>query len=167
MTTINKIENSTLTTRLESVDTNFSQKMENTIALAFYGLVYGDISSITERTNEIIKQLDTTYRKYIPAKFDSKSNKWIFSKPKAIKLRELFDITVDTTNFDEFLASVNKIESDIELKKNNEADSITPEEKLAASKLKVTKYLTKALDGELTIAQIESILATLKAKGAK
>tara|TARA_R110002096_G_scaffold169962_1_gene341931 strand:+ start:366 stop:872 length:507 start_codon:yes stop_codon:yes gene_type:complete len=164
---INEVSNSTLTDRLESVDTNFEQKIENTVALAFQGIVYGNISAISERSTEILKQLDSTYKKYIPAKYDTKQAKWVFSKAKALKVRDLLDITVDVTTFEEFMTALNSVEDKIEIAKNNEAAQVTPEEKLAADKLKVSKYLSKALDGSLTVLQLESIVATLKAKGAK
>lgn len=163
---IQQLDKNTLAANLSTRDNLRATKIQDTISLAYYGLCQGDISALNGCSSDIRKELESTYLKYIPAKYDTEQNKWVFVKTKASKMRDKLDIKIQAT-FEEFLVQLNTLETANELVKEMEAERETEQMKAQKADTKVTKYLQKQIDDGMTIEHLQSLLATMKSKQSK
>ena len=163
-TTITQITKAQLHTNLVNRSTLLDTRMQDALALAYYGLVQGDISSLDSCNQDVVASLSPVYRKYVPATFTN--GKWCFNKNKAKLMRTKLNIELQTT-FENFLIQMNTLEASIELVKEMRAERETDAQIAAKFDSKVSKYLSKALEDGMTIAHIKSLLATIESKQAK
>ena len=163
-TSIKQVTKANLHTNLVNRSTLIDTQVQDTISLAYYGLIQGDISSLDDCNQQIVNSLAPAYRKYIPAKWVD--DKWTFNKAKAKTIRNKLNIELQAT-FEEFLLQMNTLEASIELIKEMNIERETEAQTAAKLDVKVSKYLSKALEDGMTIEHIKSLLATIEAKQVK
>ena len=164
MKTLTQITKAQLHTNLVNRSNLLDTQIEDTISLAYYGLIQGDISSLLDCNQQIVSSLSATYRKYIPAKFVN--GKWEFNKVKAKSLRAKLNIELQAT-FEEFLTQMNTLEAANELVKEMNAERETDQQKQQKLDTKVTKYFQKQLDEGMTMLHLKSLLASMEKAAAR
>jgi len=145
--------------------TLIEQTTADTLSMAYYGIVQGDISNLDNATVKIVDTLDKTYKSFIPATFDNVGKKWVFNKTKAASLRTKLNVELSVTTFEEFLAAINLVETTNELIKEMAKEKETPEQLQAKEDSKLNKYFVKQIENGNSVEHMISMLTSIRALG--
>lgn len=148
--TITLITPKTLKKRLTNL---VSDSANNTLSLAYYSMINGNVSALVNVDKSITTSLHPTYRQFVCAKFSSKT--WTYDKTKATKLLESLDLEFNNCTFEAFVeaveASVLVKQAEINDKKAQE-EALSPAEIKANHLKRIESYLTAQLKN---VSQIE------------
>jgi len=156
---ITLIKTKTLKTRLTSL---VSDSIDNTVSLAFYTMINGNVSALSGATKSITTSLHPVYRQFVCASF--KDDSWIYDKTKATKLLESLGLEFNNTTFEEFTGAV---ENSLLLKqaivddKKAQEEALTPAEIKANHLKRIESYLLAQLKNISTV-ELATIVAKIK-----
>ena len=159
MSTITLIKASTLKTRLTSL---VSDSINNTVSLAFYSMINGNVSALSGAEKSIATSLHPVYRQFVCASF--KDDSWSYDKTKATKLLESLGLEFNKATFEEFTAAV---EISILAKqavvddKKAQDEALTPAEIKANHLKRIESYLLAQLKN-ISAVELSTIVAKLK-----
>lgn len=97
------VKASTLKTRLTTLST---ESANNTLSLAYYTMINGNVSPLSGCDMSISNLLDRTYRQYVCASFDKAKGVWVYDKTKALKLIGDLTLEYNVSTFEAFVAAV-------------------------------------------------------------
>lgn len=158
------VKASTLKTRLTTLNNN---SKANTLSLAYYTMINGNVAPLTGCNRSITTLLDRVYRQFICAKWDSKENTWSYNKARATKLLSDLGLKFNESTFAEFVDAVEAFEATLLAKQaaeKEEQDALTDEQKLQKSKDRVLGYMTKC---GLSVIQLKDLVAQIEREQAK
>lgn len=131
-------------------------KLDLTLSLAYYGLIYGDVSTLHGEAKGIVNELHKDYKSLIPATFD-KEGQWKYNRAKAEKLIEKFGFEFQVTTFEDFCEAVCMEKDKVEVED-------TPEEARAKVVKSVERALVKALTAGISKAELGLMVAAAQPK---
>lgn len=158
------VKASTLKTRLTTLG---AESVNNTLSLAYYTMLNGNVTPLAGCDSTIVNLLDRTYRQYVCATFNKETNKWEYNKAKATKLIESMGLTYNVSTFEEFCAAVlsNENTKAAAVAAKEEAEkALDPEEKVQAEKDRVLAYLVKT---GLTETQLRDLVLQVERERSK
>ena len=170
MSTITLIKAKTLRTRLTSL---VSDSINNTVSLAYYSMIDGNVSPLANCEKNITTSLNPLYRQFICAEF--KDGKWGYSRAKADKMLETLGLQInktakgdtlaqDASTFEQFVtaidASVLAKQAALDDKKAQDA-ALTPAEIKANHLKRIESYLLAQLKN-ISALELSTIVAKLK-----
>lgn len=159
MSTFTLIKASTLKTRLTSL---VSDSSNNTLSLAYYSMINGNVSSLGGAEKNITTSLHPIYRQFVCASF--KDGAWVHDKTKATKLQESLTVEFQVCTFEEFTAAV---ETSVLAKqaviddKKAQDEALTPAEIKANHLKRIESYLLAQLKN-ISALELSTIVAKLK-----
>ena len=158
------IKASTLKTRLSTLG---AESANNTLSLAYYTMLNGNVAPLANCDQSITTLLDRTYRQFVCASYDKEKGTWLYNKTKAVKLIEALGLTFNVSTFDEFVAAVmtsEQAKAAAQAAKEEAEKALDPEQKVQAEKDRVLAYLVKT---GLTEIQLRDLVLQVEKERSK
>jgi len=132
-------------------------KLDLTLSLAYYGLIYGDVSTLHGEDDKVVNELHRDYKALIPASFIKKDKEWKYNRVKADKLIAKFGLEFQVTTFEQFVDAVCMEQDKVPVED-------TPEEARAKVVKSVNNALVKALSAGISKAELGLMVAAAQPK---
>lgn len=159
MTTFQLVKASTLKARLGKLS---AESANNTLSLAYYTMVNGNVNPLATCDNTISTLLHPVYRQFVCAKWDSKASTWVYSKAKASKLLKELGLEFNNCTFEAFVAAIEenqRTKAAKEADKEAQQEALSPTEIEAQEKEKVLKYMVRT---NLSVTQLKDLVALVE-----
>jgi hypothetical protein len=166
-TTLTLLSTGTLKSRLTKLSSN---SKINTLSLAYYTMIHGNVSPLIHCESTISSVLDPVYRQFVCAKFDAEKGQWVYSKAKGKGLIDKMNLEYTVTTFSEFVDAIEAYDATLVAKKaESEANKVAldPAKVLEATKERVLNYLVNCELSEIQLKDIMLLVNSERASGTK